>query len=320
MMCEGFSMKESSNKHILVSITILIYKNFEYLQDSIWSCFNQTYPLIEIIFSDDGSPEFDEEKIKRLCINKPANIRDIKIRHSKENHGTVHNFNQAVNLCDGEIIVSLAADDCLYNKTTVKDIVDCFQRTNSLILASKQIHKTDKTSIILPFDMDKKILKKGDPYEVWHLISAFPCCIYGSCAYFKKEVFIKYGKCDENYKLLEDWPFFLRVLENNERIGFLDKVTLIHRTGGISTPRKGRRVEILIDDDIRCIRHTLSYTGWPQQTWFHKRMLKYRLIQLEYEKGVRNTWFSIWYMDVIAYKTIRKTIRKIYELHHKKRI
>ena len=48
----------------LVSVGVLVYKNFHYIKDVINSILEQDYPNIELIISDDGSPDFCAKEIE----------------------------------------------------------------------------------------------------------------------------------------------------------------------------------------------------------------------------------------------------------------
>lgn len=73
-----------SNEYVegLVSAVIITYKQGDYLFDTIQSILFQNYPCIELIIADDGSPCFDEEKIKQyIHTNAADNIKSVKILH-----------------------------------------------------------------------------------------------------------------------------------------------------------------------------------------------------------------------------------------------
>jgi len=50
----------------IVTVKILTYNNFDYLEQTIESVFSQDYPNIELIVSDDGSLNYDLEYIEKL--------------------------------------------------------------------------------------------------------------------------------------------------------------------------------------------------------------------------------------------------------------
>ena len=98
----------------LISFIILTYRNFDGIYDTLDSVFKQDYPMIEIIISDDASPNASEElpKIREyIDLHKGDNITNVIINAIKENGGTVKNMNQALKLANGEYIKDLGAED-----------------------------------------------------------------------------------------------------------------------------------------------------------------------------------------------------------------
>ena len=75
----------------LISFVIPIYRNFEGVYDTLKSVFVQDYPNIEIILSDDGSPNYEDE-IPRLRAfaesHRTPSIERIVYHHLPENQGT----------------------------------------------------------------------------------------------------------------------------------------------------------------------------------------------------------------------------------------
>ena len=57
----------------------------------------------------------------------------------------------------------------------------------------------------------------------------------GASTYYKKEVFEKIGYFDEQYKLLEDYPFYLKDLRMKNQIKFININTIKYSLDGISS-------------------------------------------------------------------------------------
>ena len=55
---------------------------------------------------------------------------------------------------------------------------------------------------------------------------------------FSKSIFEKYGLFDENYLLVEDWPYWLKLSETNCLWGYDDLMTVKYRKGsGVTSLR-----------------------------------------------------------------------------------
>ena len=80
--------------------------------------------------------------------------------------------------------------------------------------------------------------------------------VSGASTYYKKEIFDKYGLFDEKYKLLEDYPFYVNLAFNNEKIGYIDYPTIQYELGGISTA--SNRNPLLDQDYVTLFKDVLS--------------------------------------------------------------
>ena len=100
----------------LVSFIIPAYRDFSGICATLQSAFDQDWPRIEVIISDDGSPDWEEElpRIQAYAeAHRGANIERVVYHHLPENQGTVRNANSAYRLARGEYIKDLSPDDVL---------------------------------------------------------------------------------------------------------------------------------------------------------------------------------------------------------------
>ena len=75
--------------------------------------------------------------------------------------------------------------------------------------------------------------------------------IYGAGATsYRTTLFQKYGIFDEKYRLLEDWPFWLRISWNKEKIFYENFEGLYHRGGGISESQKLSNTKKIFYEEI----------------------------------------------------------------------
>ena len=136
----------------LVSVLIPAYNHENYIQETIESIINQTYPNIELIILDDGSKDKTWEKITEL---KPkCENRFVKIHfETKQNEGTCITLNKLLKLSSGEFVYIIASDD-LTKPQAIEKEVKFLQDNPDYALAvgdneyvdsmSKQIFRTQK--------------------------------------------------------------------------------------------------------------------------------------------------------------------------------
>lgn len=222
----------------LITVIVLSYKNLIYLEQCMDSILEQTYQNIEIIIGDDGTPEFNENKILNyLSRKKQANIKSVKVYHNEKNLGVIKNYNKAIKMSNGDYIFYIGMDDKLWCKDTLKEVVDYFESTGALIFTGyRDVYNQSMDECIqrLPEERFVSVLKENKPQYLYKKLLEGNF-IAGSCTPFSKKLIEKYGYIDEDYVMLEDWPRYLQLTRENCNIYFINKPLIKYRLGGITT-------------------------------------------------------------------------------------
>lgn len=114
MTRRGLASTDSSSQQMhppLVSICVPLYNPGAYIEPTIMSVVNQTYPHWELILVDDCSTDGSDTTVERLL----ASIGDSRIKYyvNPTRLGMVGNWNRAVELATGEFIKLSGQDDLL---------------------------------------------------------------------------------------------------------------------------------------------------------------------------------------------------------------
>lgn len=223
-----------------ISFIILTYKSFKGIYDTLESVFIQDYPDIEIIISDDGSPDADEELDKiELFIEtkKTVNISNVIIRRGKENLGTVKNINEAIKLSTGEYIKDIGADDTLAEKDVLSKYKRFLDDNGLLICCSKLLGIKDNGERVYKLAScadDYDVLEKMSPFELRNRLFQRNC-LPAPAIFVKRELYERYGLYPEEYRLIEDYPYWLRLCAKGVKIGFLDERLVEYKLSGVSS-------------------------------------------------------------------------------------
>jgi glycosyltransferase involved in cell wall biosynthesis len=94
-----------------ISIAMCTYNGAQYLQKQLDSFASQTYPPYELIVCDDESTDATLALIESFAEKVPFPIRIFK---NERNLGSTKNFEQAIGLCDGDLIALSDQDDEWY--------------------------------------------------------------------------------------------------------------------------------------------------------------------------------------------------------------
>lgn len=97
----------------LVSVIVPIYGVEQYIGRCAASLFSQTYPFIEFIFVDDGSPDRSVEVLEAEIARREASLRDRVILIRKENTGLPKARQSGMEAASGAYILHVDSDDYL---------------------------------------------------------------------------------------------------------------------------------------------------------------------------------------------------------------
>lgn len=112
----------------LVSVIVPVYNRSIYLKQAIQSALNQTYRNIEIIVSDDCSPESPQAIVESF--DDPR----IRFRRNRKNLGVAGNIISAVKEARGKYVASLNDDD-MWNENFLEKLVPQLDKNQDSVLA-----------------------------------------------------------------------------------------------------------------------------------------------------------------------------------------
>lgn len=222
----------------LCSVIVLCYKNRNLLNGMLDSIFQQDYPNIQLIVSDDGSDDFFAEDVNRyIRQNKTDNIRDVIVMKNPENMGTVRHVAKVLKEASGEFVVFTAADDRFNNDSSFSLYCESFLRQPDKLwlVARCNILTPDyrRSIYVTPTESDLPFFHSGDSVRLFSRWArrgmAIPCSMA-----FRREAFDVVGGIDLDYFYLEDWPLVLKLLRAGHAPIFLATITAVHSAGGVT--------------------------------------------------------------------------------------
>ena len=226
-----------------LSVIVTSYNNFHYLYECLESIINQTYDNIEIIITDDGSYDFIRGGLEFwFKLYSGDNVKNIVINQNSNNLGTVKNVNIGLKHAKGDVITMIAADDKYRNENVFTLAMRKMEilPEDALVLTTQVDMCNQWLQPLHPFMNDRVLntLRYGsvnDLLKLELLGSLLPSC----GTFYKKEVFERFGLCDERYDLIEDHVLHLKLLKAGVRFYYLDETSVIHRAGGVSHGTEG---------------------------------------------------------------------------------
>lgn len=180
----------------LVSVVTPSYNQAKFIEETIKSVVEQNYPNIEYIIVDGGSDDGSVEIIKSYA-KKYKFIKWI----SEKDRGQSHAINKGFFLAKGELMAWINSDDTYFPRVISK-IVDFFNKNPGCKFLYGNAMYMD--------EYGKKMFK----YPVQSFCDdtlSKKCFICQPAAFWRREVYEKIGKIDEDLDFCIDYDYWIRI-------------------------------------------------------------------------------------------------------------
>lgn len=223
--------------HPLVSVIVITYNSSKYILETLESVRSQTYQNIELIISDDGSQDDTVVVCRKWLENSKSRFVRTHLLTVQENTGIPANCNRGIRVSKGKWIKLIAGDDAFF-----EDGIETFintEKSDSFIIQTKAAIYTDsfiKEKYLGEFKICSKYsfftLKANKQYNLlkyWTFFNA-------PSVFFREEIFQKI-LFDEEFREIEDYPFWINATKNGFHIDYLDVLSVKYRIHDNSVQR-----------------------------------------------------------------------------------
>ncbi len=312
----------------LVSVILISYKKFEGIFQVLDSILNQTYPRLELIWQDDGSPDFAkyEDRIRKyIKCHQKENIENVVISHLEQNLGTSRNVNAGIRLAKGKYVKLATTDDPFYSDDMIAKCVRTAERLNAGILAGqtyvlrrntgRQAGKQKKDIVkntmfyrlrarngrlctVTPSDRDISYLKKLDRKKCNELLAS-RCIISTPSVFYRMDLLRETGGFLEDYRLIEDMTYWPYLAKRGEKFHFAHIRMMQYQLNGISNTANQEFLR-----DYQDIMEHIYISNEVRGGLCNGLLKKLRLRQLQWtaKKRAGASWKDrIKYMDAMLY-------------------
>jgi hypothetical protein len=207
-----FNIQHSTlNKLPLITIITVVYNGEKYLEETIQSVINQTYPNVEYIIIDGGSTDRTIDIIKKY---------EDKIDYwvSEKDNGIYDAMNKGIDLAQGEWINFMNAGDKFYDNKVLEKIFVNDNDKFDIIYGNHQVIYPKRT----------RIAKAGDVKNLWKGSQ------FSHQSVFIKSKLHKKKKYNIMNKIGADFEFFYNAFLNQYQFKYFDSIISSVSAGGIS--------------------------------------------------------------------------------------
>lgn len=204
-----------------ISIITVCYNSEKYIECTIQSVINQSYPNVQYIIVDGGSNDKTLE-----IINKYKN--DIDYLTSEPDEGIYDAINKGIRISDGDVIGILNSDDFFADTKILERIASCFEMNNDIdaIYGNVQFVSQFNISKVKRYYSSQRFRLNKFKYGFMPAHPSFYC---------KRSKYIEHGFYKLGYKIGADFELLLRFLYKNQiKCCYLNALFVNMRTGGIS--------------------------------------------------------------------------------------
>lgn len=246
-----------------VSILITAYNSGRFILDAINSVLTQTYSDWEIVLINDGSTD-DTEKIIDKVINSDNRIRYFR---NGKNMGFISSLNKGLKLSRGELIARLDSDDIWLDRRKLEKQVNYLSKHVDAVLIGTWGHRIDQVS--------KKIANIKYPSsdkDIRNYIMIENCFLHSSVV-FRKDLILRVGGYDEEFKSAEDYALWLKIGKSGKMHNLPDyMVGYRMNNSGISMTRYDEQIRNTIKAVHRYgSEYPHSFIGLP--LWYVRKVI-----------------------------------------------
>ncbi|MFD1316846.1 glycosyltransferase [Namhaeicola litoreus] len=218
-------MKLNSNSYQpLVSIVVVTYNSSRFILETLESAKKQTYKNIELVITDDCSPDNTVEICKDWLKNNDHNFIRAKILANNTNVGVSGNCNKGLREARGDWVKFIAGDDLLM-ENAIEDVVKFINNNpeskvvfgNILKIMNGQIQPRHRKKI----NFCKESRQKEMAYKGY-----LP---FAPSLFLETDFIKKIDGFNENYPFMEDYPLFLKIVNRGVPFHFLEKPVVLYR-------------------------------------------------------------------------------------------
>ncbi len=284
-------------KQPLVSIIVTTYNSSKYVLQTLESAKKQTYQNIELIVSDDCSGDNTIELCERWIESNHHWFVRTKLVSSPVHTGITFNFNRGLKAAKGDWIKFIAGDDILKD-TCIDTFIKHINNSTEDIQILCGLAKTFTNNVVFE-DSDDRFVNKLDLFFTRSARKQYALLlkanrIMAPAVLIKRSLLISMDGFDNNYPMLEDYPFWLKVTEKGIKIYGVSEIVTFYRIHSESVYSSALLQPYIINPFFEHLEHFERNYVFKRLTYVQKlerrlRYARYRLIV--YLGNNRNNYF-----------------------------
>jgi len=215
----------------VVSVIIYVYNSRDFIQETLNTVKDQTYQNLELIVTDDLSSDDTLEIVENwLKVNKGRFV-STKIVRTETNTGIAGNNNRGLAAATGDWVKFLPGDDLLLPNSVSSLVAGITDNDIGFLYSNVNLFRNH---------IDNIISTKGEYIAKPEKLSLLKeNKIFAMSTLIKTSVLRKLGGFDERYPMIDDWPLWLKLAENNVKFAYVNETTAAYRKHNVNISKTG---------------------------------------------------------------------------------
>lgn len=242
-----------NKEHPLVSVVVVTYNSSAFVLETLDSIRDQDYPAIELIITDDCSPDHTVSLIERWCA-EAANVAKFvryKIVANQTNKGIAGNCNAGFQQSEGQWLKFIAGDDVLL-PGCITGFMQAVQKypAEQVFFSKLKWFMEDITRPVGLWPKLKLPSRLKQQYQA-QLKGGF---IKAPGVFLNSALLAANGGFDERYAFLEDDPMWLKLLGQGHRFQFVPEPLIGYRMHDKAISHSSDFINKLFFDSLKRFR------------------------------------------------------------------
>lgn len=222
---------------VFVSIVVLCYNSAFTILDTLESIRKQTYENIELIVADDCSTDNTTEIVKQWIGKYKGRFSDCIFLESSVNRGIASNLNKAIQACSYEYYKTVAGDDMLSPKALEIFMDYATKYPKAICVSEVELlfgqECTDEFCNEIREQTENAYKRFRSNYrdnkKLYREMLKDNCFPSTGVGVIEKSLFYENNAYDNKYPLLEDYPFYLKLVKRGTPIIYIPQKLYIYR-------------------------------------------------------------------------------------------
>lgn len=287
---------------LLVSIIVTTYNSAKFVIETLESAKAQTWQNLELIVSDDCSSDNTVELCSEWIARNKERFVSTDIITVPKNTGVSANCNRCIKASNADWIKFIAGDDILLPNCIEENMKFVAEHAEASIIFSQVLvyqdeFKEDQFAAAIPVNYPENLMNQlFGAADQFKLLLISDRINYTPSYFFKKQALLNVGCYDEENKLVEDYPMWLKLTRAGNRLFYFHQPTVGYRRhqqalnnntdGGLfkplllkSAPLKEKYVfPYLPWDIVASEKHILMVSKLFQQTGMNKQTILFSFL------------------------------------------